>query len=121
MRIAFDASSIATDSVISQVRSCGLMAWRRSAMSMRSARSGWRSWCAERLIATRICRPWSRQTPAWRQASSISQLPIALIRPKRSAIGMNWSGPTRPRVGCSQRISASAPVISPLGAWIFGW
>ena len=97
------------------------MRLRRKAASIRSARSAWRSWYADRLIATRMRRPSSRQTPACQQASSISQLPIAPIRPKRSAIGMNTDGPTRPRCGWCQRISASAPVISPLGACTFGW
>ena len=51
----------------------------------------------------------------------MTQLPIAPIRPKRSAIGMKTLGPTMPRCGWCQRISASAPVISPLGASILGW
>ena len=40
---------------------------------MRSARSAWRSWCTDRLIATRMRRPWSRQARACRQAASMTQ------------------------------------------------
>ena len=59
---------------------------------MRSTMSSWRIWCAERLIATRIRRPLSRQARLCRQASSITQLPSWPIRPKRSAIGMKTLG-----------------------------
>jgi hypothetical protein len=59
------------------------------------------------LIATRIRTPFSRHWRLCRQASSMTQLPIAPIRPKRSAIGMKVLGRSRPRVGCFQRSSAS--------------
>ena len=40
--------------------------------------------------------------------------PIGMIRPVSSASGMNCAGETRPRVGCSQRTSASSSPISPV-------
>ena len=88
---------------------------------MRSTMSSWRIWCAERLIATRMRTPFSRHWRLCRQASSITQLPIAPIRPKRSAIGMKVLGRSRPRVGCFQRSSASTAVTLPLFESIFGW
>ena len=51
----------------------------------------------------------------------MTQLPIAPIRPKRSAIGMKVLGRSMPRVGCFQRSSASTAVTLPLLASIFGW
>jgi hypothetical protein len=44
--------------------------------------------------------PFSRQARLARHASSITQLPIWPIRPKRSAMGMNVLGSSVPRVGC---------------------
>ena len=55
------ASSIAADLVISAGQQVGLIWCRFSAAAMRSAGSGWRNWCTERLIATRMRRLWSRQ------------------------------------------------------------
>ena len=85
-------SSIAADSVISQVSSDGWILCACSASVMRSTMSSWRIWCADRLIATRMRTPFSRHWRLCRQASSITQLPIAPIRPKRSAIGMKVLG-----------------------------
>ena len=51
----------------------------------------------------------------------MTQLPIAPIRPKRSAIGMKTLGRSTPRVGCFQRSSASTAVTLPLLESIFGW
>ena len=83
--------------------------------------SSWRIWCADRLIATRIAQALVAPTRLCRQASSMTQLPIASIRPKRSAIGMKTLGRIMPRVGCFQRSSASTPVTLPLFTSIFGW
>lgn len=47
--------------------------------------------------------------------------PIDRISPVFSAVGMNWSGPTRPRVGWFQRSKASAPMMGPAGASYLGW
>ena len=120
-RIVASVSSMATDSVISQVSRSGLIWCRASAAAMRCGRSGRRSWCADRLMATRMRRPWSRQTRAWRQASSMTQAPSESIRPLRSAMGMKTLGLIMPRCGWCQRSSASAAVTCALGAWIFGW
>jgi hypothetical protein len=49
----------------------------------------------------------SGQVLAWRQASLSAHSPIGTISPVSSAIGMNSTGPTRPRSGWCQRISAS--------------
>jgi len=51
----------------------------------------------------------------------MTQAPIGRMRPISSAMGMNRAGEIRPRVGCVQRINASAPVIAPVFRWIFGW
>ena len=47
--------------------------------------------------------------PPCRQTSSITQAPIASIRPISSASGMKSPGGTRPPFGSGQRISASTP------------
>ena len=74
------------------------------------------NWRADRLTDTnerRAVAPVAsrRQRAAWRQAVSSTQRPSGTIRPVSSAIGMNDSGATRPRVGCCQRTSASKPTI----------
>ena len=43
------------------------------------------------------------------------------IMPACSAAGMNWSGLTHPRRGCSQRASASTPIVARSVAASFGW
>ena len=48
-----------------------------------------------------------RHSIAWRQASLSTNRPMSMMRPLSSAIGMNSSGPTSPRVGWFQRRSAS--------------
>jgi hypothetical protein len=58
----------------------------------------------EKLTATRMS---SGQVCAWRQASLSTHSPIGTIRPVSSAMAMNSLGPSRPRSGWFQRISAS--------------
>ena len=43
------------------------------------------------------------------------------MRPELSAIGMNSAGEIAPRLGCSQRSSASKPAISPSSSRTIGW
>ena len=68
-------SPIATDSVISQVRRDGFRPLRSSAVRMRSARSSWPSWRAERLIATRTFSPCMAQHFICRQAAGVPAWP----------------------------------------------
>ena len=74
-------------------------------------KSGWRNSLA--LTFTAIVRWAVAGLPA--QAANCSharrstQRPRGMISPLFSASVMNSDGPTRPRCGCSQRTSASAP------------
>jgi hypothetical protein len=61
------------------------------------------------------------QSTICRHASSSTQLPIPRISPLSSATGRNASGESKPRLGCCQRISASAPLIRPLARSTIGW
>ena len=77
-----------------------------------SAKSDWASWRLETFaIRPRGGRSGYRslQIRDWRQTSSITQRPTGTISPVSSSAGRNSSGRTRPRLGSSQRMSASTP------------
>ena len=57
---------------------------------------------------------WSRQRAAAVTAARSTQSPIGTTSPDSSATSMNSSGSSRPRVGWSQRTSASKPDVCPL-------
>jgi len=62
-----------------------------------------------------------RHDAACRHASPITHSPSSLIAPVSSASGMNSAGPTSPRVGWSQRRSASQPTMEPVASEAKGW
>ena len=64
--------------------------------------------------AQRAAGPACCQATFCRQAVCSTHLPIGTISPVSSATGMNCIGATGPRSGCSQRSSASMPVMRPL-------
>jgi len=53
--------------------------------------------------------------------SSTTHCPISEIRPRSSAVPMNWPGEIRPRSGCFQRRSASKLTTRPDPASTTGW
>ena len=55
------------------------------------------------------------------QAFLMAQVPRVTIRPVSSAIGMNSLGGTMPRMGWSQRISASKPLMVLSAMFSTGW
>ena len=55
-----------------------------------------------------------RHRPSWASESRSIGAPSSPISPVSSAIGRNWSGPSRPRSGCSQRASTSKPMTWPV-------
>ena len=63
----------------------------------------------DRFTDSTSCRPSSCSICQWRAASSKIQIVSTRMKPVCSANGMNCIGGTRPRVGCCQRTSASAP------------
>ena len=69
------------------------------------------SWRADRLTASVRPSAGGCQATACSQASRSTRRPMSTIIPLSSAHGMNSAGASRPRVGCSQRTSASTPVI----------
>src|SRR5229473_5390007 len=58
-------------------------------------------------------RPATCQAWTWAQAARSTHRSKRRTRPRSSARGMNWTGPSRPWVGCCQRTSASAPTTAP--------
>ena len=66
--------------------------------------------------------PYSRFQAASRaHASASSQRPIGTTRPVRSAVGMNRTGGTGPRVGWFQRTRVSMPMMRCSTRCITGW
>ena len=63
----------------------------------------------------------SARRAAYLHASNRTQRPIGTIKPVSSASGMKSSGGMIPFSGSNQRISASTPVIFPVGSSITGW
>ena len=72
---------------------------------------GWWSWRAETLTLTSARLPVALPSQPARLAARLlsTQRPIGTIRPVSSASGMKSTGWIRPRSGCCQRTSASAP------------
>jgi hypothetical protein len=68
-------SSMAADSMISRVSRSGFILRVCGAAAMRCGRARWRRRCADRLMATRTGKPWSRQARALGRASSMTQAP----------------------------------------------
>ena len=103
-------------SVSSSTRPFAGMRWRRRARSTTAARSPSSTWWIDTFTERRNGRSASRAPLRhWancRQASSITHAPKGWISPEDSLWGMNWSGMTRPRSGCSQRTRASAAITS---------
>ncbi|MNY48688.1 hypothetical protein D3C86_1840400 [compost metagenome] len=116
------AFSMAVDSVISRVRWRASSRWRERAVSTSSSKPGLASCMVERLTATlQSGCPASRQRLIWRQASSMTQLPMGMMSRLFSARGRKRAGEMAPWIGCCQRSSASAPTTWPLRAAYLGW
>ncbi|MPN57089.1 hypothetical protein SDC9_204783 [bioreactor metagenome] len=116
------ARAIMTLSVISRTREDAGNSLSFSALRMILRRSGCSSCLDDRLIATyRSAMPLSSQALACWQALRRTRSPSGRMRPVSSAIGMNSAGETIPRSGCSQRTSASTPVILPPTVSTTGW
>ena len=76
------------------------------------AKSGWLNCRALTLTDSTRCPCVglaAQRTSCWHVASS-TQAPSGKMRPVSSANEMNSPGDTRPRAGCCQRSSTSAPV-----------
>ncbi len=74
------------------------------------------------LIASNASSPNSaRQRDSWAHASRSTHAPSGTISPERSATGMKSAGETKPRSGCCQRTSASAPASRPVCRSKTGW
>ena len=91
---------------------------RRSAA--RAPRAGAARGSRSSRAAEHRARPRATRT-AWRHACSSAHTPSGTMRPVSSASGTNSIGATRPRSGCSQRISASKPTSVPWSRSIIGW
>ena len=95
--------------------------------------SGASTWRTERFTATVRCSSVIGSVPsdmaAWMRchsttsahARSSNQAPMGTMRPLSSAIGMNSTGCTGPRPGCSHRSNASTLVIAPVTRSMTGW
>ncbi len=80
------------------------------------------SWRPERLIATPTpAEPSRRQRAQSATAWAITHRPMGTIVPLSSARGMNSSGHTEPKRGCSQWAKASMEVTSPDDSFTTGW
>ncbi len=75
-----------------------------SALVTTAGSAGLANWIGETLTATRMS---FGQVAASMQAVRSTHSPIDSISPQSSATGTNSAGETAPRVGWSQRISAS--------------
>ena len=116
------ASSISTVSVISNASVPGRSPLCSAIAATWAGNSGLTTWRPETLTDTPIAGSMSRcQAAVWRQANSRTCSPSRAISPVSSAIGMNSSGPTRPRSGCCQRTSASVDTGRPVARSITGW
>ena len=114
------SSSSALSVISSTSRSAGIPVLR-STSTTSSTKSSLASCCAATLTATEgWCRSLCISAPA-RQASRSTQLPSGTMSPLCSATGMNSTGGSSPRVGCSQRTSASKPVICCVSRSTVGW
>ena len=78
------------------------------------------SW-ADRLTATGVARPSARHAASCVTHSVSAYRVTSWMSPDCSASGMNVVGGSTPRVGCTQRISASRPTVRPVASSIFGW
>jgi hypothetical protein len=93
----------------------------RSSPRIQSARS-WRvNVTGDRLTEVEIVRPRRRQSACASSALGRTHSVSRLMRPMRSANGMNRAGDTSPRVGLCHRSSASAPTMAPVRESIWGW
>ena len=82
---------------------------------------GVRNWRADTLIAT---YGESSDVPHVRAAAiafRMTHSPIGAMSPDSSATSMNWSGDSRPRLGCSHRSNASKPAGRPSSRATIGW
>ena len=82
------------------------------------------NWRTDRFTAIPSGRESGRiacQRAACAQAASSTQRPIGSIRPDSSATVMNSAGSSSPRVGCSQRSSASTEATDPSRSETIGW
>ncbi len=115
-RMLRSTSCIITLSVSSRIRLPGASCDSSITVRTSSTKWGFCSWRAETLteIHSGGLRGTSRCSSAalW-QASRSTWRPSASTTPVSSAIGMKSIGMTMPRVGCSQRTSASMPAMSP--------
>ncbi|MEZ5133687.1 MAG: hypothetical protein R2699_01145 [Acidimicrobiales bacterium] len=117
-------SSISTLSVISSSRRAGGMPVASRMARTSSTSEGWPSWRPDRLTDTCSGRcPGSAASHrrAWTQACSITHRPMPTISPVSSATPMNSLGWRSPRSGCSQRSSASTPLMAPVTRSTTGW
>ena len=77
-----------------------------------STKSGW--WNCRALTLTASCSSRANGSVShaliWAQAVSSTHCPMERMSPVSSASGMNCSGETKPRSGCSQRSNTSAPM-----------
>ena len=112
--IAWDRSAAAV-SVISRVRQAGARPRDSSSLTIHSARSG-AAECDRRQVDRRRDLEHAAPTPVRLGVERLGRIHSVsrLMRPIRSASGMNTPGGTSPRVGLCQRSSASAPTTMPL-------
>ena len=116
---AASPSSITTVSVISNFKQRASTPVSCKTCLIWSIDSGSENCLPERFTAT-----VNREFPAgkfklchliiWRQLSFKTHKPKGIINPVSSAIAINSIGETKPRSGCSQRTSASNPIVEPL-------
>ncbi len=81
-----------------------------------------KNWRAERFTAMQIGgKPERCHATFCAHARRSTHRPIGTIKPVSSASGMNSTGGTTPKIGLSQRSSASAPAILPVRRSSFTW
>src|SRR6266545_3165924 len=104
-----------------QLQAAGATFQRSSSRATRSGSCASNRSRVERLTETGRNRSASCQARDCRSASLMTQRPSARIKPVFSASGMNSSGGTIPRCGCTHRTSASVPITLPVRNGTFGW
>ncbi|MDQ1678394.1 MAG: hypothetical protein QOC93_3538 [Actinomycetota bacterium] len=115
------SSLITTVSVISRTSSSGGTWYFASSAATSSGRSRSSRLRAERFTAIGSRSPSARQEEDTSSARSSTYRENGRTRSVCSTIGTNSAGAIEPRRGCSQRISASAPIGAPEARSIDGW
>ena len=114
-------SAITALSVISRQSRCGGSPLLSRASWTWRSKSASTSCRGETLTDTTSSPAPAFHSAAWRQASRTTHAPMGTIRPLTSASGMKTSGGIGPRVGCSQRSSASTATTRPESRSTSGW